>query len=100
MLGDRLRPTYKCSYAVTLAPPIRFQIMPAKKNLREDRKFRLLFQDHPQPMWLFDAESRKLIEANEAAVKLYGYTADEMRSMPMDEFQATGDLERFLSQRT
>ncbi len=49
-------------------------------------------------MWLFDAQSRKLIEANEAAVKLYGYTADEMRSMPMEEFQATGDLERFLSQ--
>ena len=41
-------------------------------------------------MWLFDAESRKLIEANEAAVKLYGYSADEMRSMPMDELQAIG----------
>ena len=73
--------------------------MPAKKILKDhDRKFRLLFQDHPQPMWLFDAESRKLLEANEAAVKLYGYSADEMRSMPMDELQASGDLERFLSQ--
>jgi hypothetical protein len=73
--------------------------MPAKKILRDhDRKFRLLFQDHPQPMWLFDAESRKLLEANEAAVKLYGYSTDEMHSMPMDELQASGDLERFLSQ--
>jgi two-component system, cell cycle sensor histidine kinase and response regulator CckA len=73
--------------------------MPANKSLKDhDRKFRLLFQDHPQPMWLFDAESRKLLEANDAAVRLYGYSPDEMRSMPMDELQATGDLERFLSQ--
>jgi two-component system, cell cycle sensor histidine kinase and response regulator CckA len=73
--------------------------MPAKKIVRDhDRKFRLLFQDHPQPMWLFDAESRTLLEANEAALKLYGYSADEMRSMPLSELQAAGDLDRFLSQ--
>ena len=49
-------------------------------------------------MWLFDAESQKLIEANEAAAKLYGYSSDEMRSMPMTELQAPEDLARFLAQ--
>jgi two-component system, cell cycle sensor histidine kinase and response regulator CckA len=74
--------------------------MPAKKILKDhDRKFRLLFQDHPQPMWLFDAEGRTLLEANEAATKLYGYSSDEMRSMPLSELQAAGDLDRFLTQR-
>ena len=72
--------------------------MPARNLLKDpDRKFRLLFQDHPQPMWLFDAENRILIEANEAAAKLYGYPADEMRGMPLTELQAGPDLERFLT---
>ncbi len=49
-------------------------------------------------MWLFDAESQKLIETNEAAAKLYGYSSGEMRSMPMTELQAPEDLARFLAQ--
>ena len=48
-------------------------------------------------MWLFDAENRILIEANEAAARLYGYPADEMRGMPLTELQAGPDLERFLT---
>ena len=73
--------------------------MPAKNILRDhDKKFRLLFQDHPQPMWLFDAGSRTLVEANEAAAKLYGYSTSEMRGMALNELQAAPDLERFLNQ--
>src|SRR6201996_4746342 len=72
--------------------------MAARNLLRDhDRKFRLLFQDHPQAMWLFDAESRTILEANQAAAKLYGYSTDEMRAMPLAELQAPGDLERFLA---
>ncbi|HEX3877672.1 MAG TPA: ATP-binding protein [Bryobacteraceae bacterium] len=74
--------------------------MPAKNLLRDhDRKFRLLFQDHPQAMWLFDPETRTIVEANGAAAKLYGYAADEMRAMPMSELQSTIDLERFITER-
>lgn len=70
--------------------------MPARNLLRDhDKKFRLLFLDHPQPMWLFDAESRKLLEANQAAAKLYGYSIDEMRGMPLTELQAAEDVDRF-----
>src|SRR5215469_4429736 len=73
--------------------------MPAKNLLRDqDRKFRLLFQDHPQPMWLFNAEQRQIVEANQAAAKLYGYSTDEMHSMPMTEIQSASDLERFISE--
>jgi hypothetical protein len=75
--------------------------MPAKTLLgNQDKRFRLLFQEHPQPMWLFDAGSRKILEANDAAAKLYGYSTDELRDMPMDELQTAGDLDRFLAERS
>jgi len=58
--------------------------MPAKKLLKhKDRKFRLLFAEHPQPMWILDAQKRHILEANTAAASLYGYTEDELRGMDL-----------------
>src|ERR1035437_8396277 len=62
--------------------------MPAKRLLRDkDKKFRLLFEEHPQPMWIFDAESQKILEANPAAAALYGYSRDEFRAMTLADIQ-------------
>jgi two-component system cell cycle sensor histidine kinase/response regulator CckA len=62
--------------------------MPAKRLLRDkDKKFRLLFEEHPQPMWIFDPESQKILEANPAAAALYGYSRDEFRAMPLADIQ-------------
>ena len=63
--------------------------MPAKRGLRDqDRVFRLLFEEHPQPMWLFDPWSQTILEANAAAAALYGYSRDEFRAMPLADIQA------------
>jgi two-component system cell cycle sensor histidine kinase/response regulator CckA len=50
-----------------------------RKSLQpaRDQKFRLFFQDNPQPMWVFDRASLRLLEVNEAAVALYGYSPHE-----------------------
>lgn len=63
--------------------------MPAKRLLRDkDKKFRLLFEEHPQPMWIFDLESQKILEANPAAAALYGYSRDQFRAMPLADIQS------------
>ena len=63
--------------------------MPAKRLLRDkDRKFRLLFEEHPQSMWIFDPESQKILEANPAAAALYGYSRDQFRAMTLADIQA------------
>jgi len=59
--------------------------MPAKRLLKDkDKKFQLLFEENPQPMWVLDAAAREILEANEAAAKLYGYTRDEFRGLSLD----------------
>jgi two-component system cell cycle sensor histidine kinase/response regulator CckA len=56
--------------------------MPAKDLFKDkDKKFRLLFEDHPQPMCVYDAETQRFLEANAAACGLYGYTVEEFRKM-------------------
>src|SRR6185312_4305180 len=73
--------------------------MPAKQLLKDqDRKFRLLFLSHPQPMWIFDTESRRFIEANQSAADLYGYSIEEFRSMTLNDLQPEEDIQRFLEQ--
>jgi len=41
--------------------------------------FRLLFDSHPQAMWVFDIDKQTLLEANAAAAALLGYTREELR---------------------
>jgi PAS domain S-box-containing protein len=62
--------------------------MPAKQWLKDkDVKFRLLFEENPQPMWVFDAETQEFLEANAAAVRLYGYSAEEFRTLHLSDIR-------------
>jgi two-component system cell cycle sensor histidine kinase/response regulator CckA len=62
--------------------------MAAKHLLKDrDKKFRLLFEDNPQPMWVVDSENQRFLEANAAACNLYGFTADEFRDMTLPDVQ-------------
>src|ERR1035437_8815420 len=59
--------------------------MPAKQLMQEkERKFQLLFEEHPQPMWVIDPTERKILAANSAAEVLYGHTRDQFRGMSLE----------------
>lgn len=45
------------------------------------RRFRVLFERNPLPFWVFDVESLRFLEVNEAAVQQYGYTREEFLGM-------------------
>jgi hypothetical protein len=46
-----------------------------------DRRYRLLFESNPQPMWVFDTESLEFLAVNDAAIRHYGYSREEFLSM-------------------
>jgi len=59
--------------------------MPAKQLLEDkERKFQLLFEDHPQPMWVIDPAEHKILEANRAAEGLYGHRREQFRGMSLE----------------
>ncbi|MHB1137059.1 MAG: PAS domain S-box protein [Coriobacteriia bacterium] len=51
---------------------------------RESR-FRMLFEGVRAPMLLIEPDSGRIVDANPAAVDFYGWTADELRSMTVDQ---------------
>jgi two-component system cell cycle sensor histidine kinase/response regulator CckA len=49
------------------------------RALREaDERYRALFEQHPLPMFVWDAESKRFIATNDAALEHYGYTREEL----------------------
>src|ERR1043166_76842 len=63
-------------------------LMPAKQLLKDkDKKFRILFQQNPQPMWVLNPQDQHFLEVNSAACNLYGYSSEEFRSMSLSDIQ-------------
>ena len=42
-----------------------------------ERRYRMLFDSNPLPMWAWDAETMQLSAVNEAAVEKYGYSRED-----------------------
>src|SRR5579862_4294455 len=69
--------------------------MPVKELLKQkDVRFRLLFEDNPLPMWVFDRESLRFLEVNQAATERYGYSREEFLNMTVADIRPPEDIQR------
>jgi len=49
------------------------------------------FEDNPSPKLIFDRETLKILLLNKAAIKLYGYTKDELQVMTIRKYGRFGN---------
>ena len=61
---------------------------------RSDDRYRHLFESSPLAMWVYDIETLKVIAANEEAVRLYGYGAEEFCALTVAEILDQEDESR------
>jgi PAS domain S-box-containing protein len=60
----------------------------AEANVAEnERLFRQLFDANPLPTWLFDRETLRFLEVNEAAEHQYGYTRAEFTDLRLPDLE-------------
>jgi two-component system, cell cycle sensor histidine kinase and response regulator CckA len=57
-----------------------------------ERRSWLVFDAHPQPMWIFDVDTLAILAVNDAAVHHYGWTRDEFVQMTILDLLAPDDL--------
>jgi hypothetical protein len=62
---------------------------------RSAEYFEYLFSNHPMPMWVFDAETLRFLEVNQAAVEQYGYSREEFLAMSSDDVRPPEEAQRF-----
>jgi|GEM_PF-762083 PAS domain S-box-containing protein len=57
-----------------------------------EKRYRYLFENNPQTMWIYDLETLKFLEVNNTAIKNYGYSREEFLSMTIKDIRPPEDV--------
>ncbi|MEO7520204.1 MAG: cache domain-containing protein, partial [Gemmatimonas sp.] len=64
-----------------------------------ERRYRLMFDSNPLPMWAWDADTQALLAVNEAAVEHYGYDRDTFLALQIVDLLHPSEHARFSASR-
>ena len=59
---------------------------------KSEEKYRFMFFNNPQPMFIYDLETLDFLEVNQSAINHYGYTRDEFLTMTLKDIRSTDDI--------
>jgi two-component system CheB/CheR fusion protein len=62
-----------------------------------EERYKLLFYNNPQPMWIYENKNFKFLEINEAAVETYGYTREEFFDMTIKDLSPAEEVPKLIS---
>jgi PAS domain S-box-containing protein len=66
----------------------------SEEQLRvSEKKYRLLFEKNPLPMWIYSIKTSAFIEVNDAAIRHYGYTREEFKKMSINHITEQKEIE-------
>ena len=82
----------------SIARDITAEVRAADAIADSEASFRLLFSANPQPMWVYDVESLRFLEVNDAAVRHYGYSRDKFLAMGIADIRPAEDVDRLLAE--
>ena len=67
----------------------------AQTALRDsERRYRAMFASNPQPMWVYDLETLRFLDVNDAAIAQYGFSRDEFRAMTVQDLRPEDERAR------
>ena len=64
--------------------------------LESEERYRLLFENNPQPVWVYDLETLAILAVNPAAILKYGYSREEFLSMTIKDIRPPEDIPALL----
>src|SRR5262245_22765247 len=69
-----------------------------EEELRKSKEqYRFLFEENPQPMWIFDLNSFRFLAFNTAALRHYGFTAAQFRELTAKELCPPEHAQAFIA---
>jgi len=63
-----------------------------------EQRYRLLFEQNPQPLWVCDNETLRFLAVNRATVEHYGFSREEFARMDSTQLRPPEDVPEFLAQ--
>ena len=67
----------------------------ARRLAASEGRYRLLFDASPRPLWVTDVVTLGILAVNDAALRQYGYSADEFLGLTLRDLQPAQDAARF-----
>jgi PAS domain S-box-containing protein len=64
----------------------------------QEEQYTLLFEQHPDPMWVFDRETLRFLAVNNAAIRLYGFSREEFLAMTLLDIRPPEYISRLLAE--
>jgi len=64
---------------------------------KSERKYKYLFENNPQPMWIYDLATLEFLEVNQAAIMQYGYSRNEFMSMTLQDIRYPEDIDALMN---
>src|SRR5207244_9529816 len=59
---------------------------------RSEEMYRVLFQKNPNPVWVCDAETLRILAVNEGAMRVYGYAREEFLGLTLADRHLSDDF--------
>ena len=63
-----------------------------------EEKYRFMFDNNPQPMFIYDPDTLAFLEVNKNAIKHYGYSKEEFLSMTIKDIRPPEDIPDLLKE--
>jgi PAS domain S-box-containing protein len=63
-----------------------------KKFAENEDQYRIIYENSPLPMWVYDLESLQIVSVNNAAVAKYGYTREDFLSKTILDIRPKEDI--------
>jgi two-component system, NarL family, sensor histidine kinase UhpB len=64
------------------------------KILVSEEKYRQMFYKNPFPAWIYDLDSLKILEVNDAAIEKYEYERKEFLDLTIEDVRPSGNISR------
>jgi diguanylate cyclase (GGDEF)-like protein/PAS domain S-box-containing protein len=101
LLADRLLPNARVSPELWNVPVyfvafgMILTLLEEQKQEADDRfqEYRLMFENNPHPMWIFDTDTLRFLTVNDAAKQRYGYAEKEFQNMTLREIRPPEEVQ-------
>lgn len=90
-IGGLTDATGAVSHTMSIRRDVTAQRAEAEQLADSEAAFRALFQKNPIPMWIFDRQTLRFLEVNEAAIQSYGYSREQFAAMTLLDIRPAED---------
>ncbi len=63
---------------------------------RAEQHQELMFSANPYPLWIYDRDTLRFLDVNDAALRVYGYSREEFLAMTLVDIRPSEDVPEFL----